>query len=443
MSKLSHIPSFNLGVVLQETGINADTLRAWERRYGLPQPARSEGGHRLYSQHDLDTIKWLMSRQEEGMSISKAIKLWRNLEAEGRNPFDELPSRMDVIQKPPSVEFPVSAQVHDLREQWVVACLEFDEHTAERIAAYAFALFSSEVVCFDVLFAGLAQIGQSWYQHKATVQQEHFASALVARRINALISAAPPPFQQKLIVVGCPPKEDHELPALMVSYLLRSRGWPVVYLGANVPLVNFQETLDSMNPALMLLVAQTLHTASTLKEVALALNARKIPVAFGGLIFNRVPDLIRHVPGFYLGTDLRNVVPVVEKMLKSLPALLKSTSDQHAIGAEALAYFIEKRPYVEEVVHSENDNSMPVEYLQLANQHMAEDIMAAIKLGSLDFLGGELDWISGLIRNYGLPTDLLGRYIHNYHKALEQVLDRRGEDIISWMAKFKRQFGKG
>ena len=56
MTKIEQTPTFNLGVVLQETGLNADTLRAWERRYGMPNPARSEGGHRLYSQLDIDTI---------------------------------------------------------------------------------------------------------------------------------------------------------------------------------------------------------------------------------------------------------------------------------------------------------------------------------------------------------------------------------------------------
>ena len=68
-------PTFNLKVVVQETGLKPDTLRAWERRYGLPQPHRTPGGHRLYSQRDIDTLKWLVARQNEGMSISRAVKL--------------------------------------------------------------------------------------------------------------------------------------------------------------------------------------------------------------------------------------------------------------------------------------------------------------------------------------------------------------------------------
>ena len=58
----STTPAFNLKVVLKETGLAADTLRAWERRYGLPSPNRTAGGHRLYSQRDIETVKWLMKR---------------------------------------------------------------------------------------------------------------------------------------------------------------------------------------------------------------------------------------------------------------------------------------------------------------------------------------------------------------------------------------------
>lgn len=96
-------PTFNLKAVVQETGIKPDTLRAWERRYGLPEPNRSSGGHRLYSQNDIDTLLWLMSRQNEGMTISRAVDLWRSLESEGRNPL-RVPEYILVGQNIPSMQ---------------------------------------------------------------------------------------------------------------------------------------------------------------------------------------------------------------------------------------------------------------------------------------------------------------------------------------------------
>ena len=56
-----HSATYNLKAVVQETNLKPDTLRAWERRYGLPNPERTAGGHRLYSQRDIDTLKWLIA----------------------------------------------------------------------------------------------------------------------------------------------------------------------------------------------------------------------------------------------------------------------------------------------------------------------------------------------------------------------------------------------
>ncbi len=57
MANARKTPIFNMKVVVEETGIKPDTLRAWERRYGLPEPNRTQGGHRLYSQYDIDMLK--------------------------------------------------------------------------------------------------------------------------------------------------------------------------------------------------------------------------------------------------------------------------------------------------------------------------------------------------------------------------------------------------
>src|SRR5574338_1215701 len=86
---ISQIPVYNLKAVLKETGIAADTLRAWERRYGLPKPQRTPGGHRLYSEHDIRLIKWLISKQAEGLSISRAVELWRDQSSAGRDPLSD------------------------------------------------------------------------------------------------------------------------------------------------------------------------------------------------------------------------------------------------------------------------------------------------------------------------------------------------------------------
>src|SRR5512147_1045703 len=120
----STTPAFNLKVVLKETGLAADTLRAWERRYGLPVPKRTAGGHRLYSQRDIETIKWLTKRQEEGLSISRAVDMWKEELASGTDPLAGSASLASLS----SVSMPVQYQAPDttidsLRARWLQACL--------------------------------------------------------------------------------------------------------------------------------------------------------------------------------------------------------------------------------------------------------------------------------------------------------------------------------
>jgi DNA-binding transcriptional MerR regulator len=182
---------FNLKAVVQQTGIKPDTLRAWERRYGLPTPERSSGGHRLYSQGDVDTIKWLTTRQQKGLSIKRAVELWRVIKSEGRDPLQAaVPSTPHSVPIPEP--HPVGRTVSELRGQLIDACPEYDELRTQQVVNQAFALYSPETVVVELLQRTIAQVGDGLYQGTVTVHQEHFCSGLVIRRLEALVMAAPP-----------------------------------------------------------------------------------------------------------------------------------------------------------------------------------------------------------------------------------------------------------
>lgn len=72
---------FPIGEVANITGIKPITLRAWERRYGLIEPVRTEGGHRLYTQQHIDTIQAAIKLTETGVPIGQAKKLIEKTEA--------------------------------------------------------------------------------------------------------------------------------------------------------------------------------------------------------------------------------------------------------------------------------------------------------------------------------------------------------------------------
>lgn len=433
MTTTHQAPTFNLKAVTQLTGLKSDTLRAWERRYGLPQPRRTAGRHRLYSQQDIDTLKWLIARREEGLSISRAVALWREIRARGQDPLQEPAyARLESTVDPTFT--PHGDAIAELRQAWLAACLAFDEQSAEQVLTQAFALYPPEIVCFELLQKGLSHVGEGWYRGEITVQQEHLVSALAMRRLEALVASAPPPTRPGRILAGCAPEEEHVFGSLLLTFLLKRRGWEVVYLGARVPTAHMQATLVSVRPQWVILSAQRLHTAATLYETAQLLRQEAVPLGFGGLIFNRAPALRQRIPGHFLGEGLQLAAQIVEQLLMSpRPAPpVEAVSDA---CRRALVHYRQRRMQLEAAVwQSVALLEGALTYIALANEELARNISAALVLGDVHLASLDIPWIEGLLANYQEPTEMLHHYLTAYYRAAQASLDEHGSPVINWLA---------
>jgi MerR family transcriptional regulator, light-induced transcriptional regulator len=429
---LSKSPAFNLKVVLNETGLAADTLRAWERRYGLPTPQRTAGGHRLYSQYDIETIKWLIARQAEGLSISRAVYLWNDHIASGNDPLaGHTPAGISAA--PPPAPSAANTTLDAIRAQWITACMSFSESNAEQALNKAFSIFPVEAVCLEVLQKGMSEIGTLWYENRASVQQEHFASGLAMRRLDALLSASPSPSRPQTVLVGCPPGEWHTFTPLLLSLLLRRRGLNVIYLGANVPADRFAETALKVKANLVVLVAQTLINAASLQYAALALNSQNVAVAFGGRIFSTNPEITDHIPGHFLGNTLEPSVQNVEKLLRNKPepAALKSAPREYQITLHA---FQSKRSRIEsELKERIQPLNVAPENLTTGIHFLGDNIIAALQLGDLDHLTEEMEWLKSLLKTHERPPQELQYFMEAYSQVVDEQINGQGEPIKNWL----------
>jgi len=429
---ISQTPTYNIKVVLNQTGIAADTLRAWERRYGLPAPQRTAGGHRLYSDRDIATIKWLLAKQDEGLSISRAVDLWNENIASGSDPLADSASTniTSPLAVPPAAP---DSTLATLRTDWVKACSNFDEIAAEQILNQAFSLFPIEAVCTDLIQRGLADVGTLWYENKLSVQQEHFASGLAMRRVDALLSAAPAPTRKDAILVGCPAEEWHTFTPLLISLLLRRRGYKVIYLGANVPSEHFIDTVKDSKANLVLLVAQQLVSAATLQGTANALANKNIPVAFGGRIFTLRPSLKEFIPGYYLGNEIGSAINEIEKVLKSKtqPKAVKFASQMHTVAHQA---FISKRTKIEATLKemlqplaiSPNEVNTSIHFL-------GDHISAALQLGDMSHVSAEIDWLRMLLTSHATNPEQLVEFMDIYAQAVDKNINGQGKPIAQWL----------
>ena len=420
--------SFNIKAVIRETGLNAETLRAWERRYGLPKPERTPGGHRLYSLHDIQILNWLTERQKGGMSISRAVELWRSLVSGGQDPL------LTYVSQPQQSVGLSGAMLDNLCLDWVNACLDFDERAAEQVLTQAFGIYSPEVVCSGLIQKGLAIIGNKWYEGSSSVQQEHFASALAMRRLQNLAVAAPIPNRPGRILAVCPAGEQHEFGLLLLTVLLRRRGWEVVYLGTNVPIMRLDSTLRTVKPFLTISVAQTLPSAAALKQLGEFLADQDVLMAYGGGIFNTLPSAQNSIPGYFLGLDFIEATETVKRLWDVKPHLQhpQPLSPEYELAQKL---FLELHPYIEIYVTKKMEQeAVQLTHLEFAISAIQQHVEAALALGDINLVGNSIQLIERSLRNYGWTKGLFSRLLDVYWQAIGTHLPIEDQAIFSKLA---------
>ncbi|MBI5943320.1 MAG: B12-binding domain-containing protein [Chloroflexi bacterium] len=426
---ISKSPTFNLKVVLNETGLPADTLRAWERRYGLPLPQRTAGGHRLYSQFDIETIRWLLARQAEGLSISHAVDMWNEQLASGSDPLAGAASSALTVARAGA---PTSS-LEAMRSDWLSACLKYETSHAEQILNQAFAANSVEVACVEIVMRGMSEIGGLWHQGKATVQQEHFTSEIATRKLQALISATPPPARNEAILLACPPNEGHAFPLLLLTLFLRRRGWNAIHLGANVPIDQIEETLAVTKSKLVILAAQTLVNAVSLREMARALNKKGIASAFGGSVFNSISGLQARIPAHFLGNTIEQSLPVIEELVVNPRPTPAEERVKKSLLQMSSAFQTARHQIEAALTDAIETRVRPAEYIDFANRFLGDSLIAALELGDISHLSTDIMWISNLLTSHQISAAMLPAYLTAYAQSVDMVMKDEGKEISDWL----------
>jgi methanogenic corrinoid protein MtbC1 len=375
-----------------------------------------------------------MARQAEGFSISRAVDLWNEQLASGSDPLAGLaPSTLASLKTTPALSSETTLDT--LRSHWVAECMEFNETRAEQTLNQAFALFPVEDVCTDALQKGLSEIGNLWYGNRASVQQEHFASGLAMRKLDALLSATPAPTQNKIVIVGCPSDEWHTFTPLLLSLLLRRRGVHVIYLGANVPADEFAHTVQDIKADLVVLVAQQLISAATLQETSLMLADKKISVAFGGRIFNIHSDLTESIAGHFLGSELSSAVENIETLLRGKVKQSQPQASSQVYLAAHHAYQ-SKRTQIELTFKQILEPlSISTEDIETGVHFLDENIAAALQLGNMSYVSAEVDWLKVLLQTHtSHPEQQLIHFMETYSHAVDKNINGQGKPIFEWFA---------
>lgn len=336
LQEYTAMPLYNIKAVEQSTGISSSTLRAWERRYHVCQPQRSDSGYRLYSDRDIAVIRWLKAQVDAGMSISQAVAWLDSLTASaGTLEHVILPANGDMVMTPlsPATHHMMRRDYAVLQKELVNALLAFDEDGAELILAEAFSLYPLELVGENLIAPVLIEIGERWHRGEITVTREHYATSLLQQRLAAILRTAPHPNKKNLIWVTCAPGEDHEIGAMLLTIYLRRAGYQTQYLGKNIKASDLINDANQYQPTMIMLSATTQESAVNLqlltKELAKLMTVRPI-IGYGGRIFQKQPELRSEVVGIYMGDTAYEAVESTMELLGAPPlGRMKSSSAAH------------------------------------------------------------------------------------------------------------------
>ena len=215
------------------SGVKAHTIRIWEKRYGIVEPKRTDSNIRFYCDMDVKKLMNVSILLHHGYKISRLASL---------DP-QELSKKV--------LEVSMISNGHDSQiENLVVAMIEMDESRFEKILNMSIMKEGFENTVFNVLYPFFERIGVLWQAGSINPAHEHFITNLVKQKIYVAIDSIPVPTgnDTKKFLLFLPEWELHDLGLLVYDYLVKSRGFKVIYLGQNVPEDDVYSVTDFLQP---------------------------------------------------------------------------------------------------------------------------------------------------------------------------------------------------
>jgi DNA-binding transcriptional MerR regulator/methylmalonyl-CoA mutase cobalamin-binding subunit len=222
----SSAPRYPVRLVALRTGLSPHVLRAWERRYRVVSPTRTDGGQRLYSDLDVERLLRLRRLTEQGHSIGRIALL----------PLTEL-VRLEE-EAPADTAETASADAAKAATAALEATRRFDDLELQAVLERSAITLGVPVFVDQVVTPLLKRIGEGWSQHSLSVAQEHMASVVIRRVLGWLMRVYEARNGAPRVVVVTPPYFAHELGALMAAASAAAQGWSVTYLGPDLPVAD-------------------------------------------------------------------------------------------------------------------------------------------------------------------------------------------------------------
>jgi len=214
------------------SGIKAHTIRIWEQRYDFIKPNRSDTNIRFYTSDELKVILNIALLNKSGYKISRINKMSRE-------------AMFASVLSLTGTEAKANIVINDLLE----CMINFDSDGFENIINRYIANSGIEESIINIIFPFLDKVGILWLTNHINPAHERLVSNIIRQKIIVGIDSLSA--KKKSVTKIClflPEGEYHEISLLFVAFLLKRKGIPVIYLGANIPFNELQTVTSAKKP---------------------------------------------------------------------------------------------------------------------------------------------------------------------------------------------------
>jgi MerR family transcriptional regulator, light-induced transcriptional regulator len=233
---------FPMRIVTRLTGLNPDTIRAWERRYGAIAPPRTEGNTRLFTNEDIERLILLREVVDLGHPIGQV----------GGLPTAAL-EQLRTLERSRGTQTRATDTLEPLRNDYLEAVGRFDARRGVELLHQAAAHLPAREFIFRVALPILREVGTRWSHASIGIAQEHLATVQMRNALLTYQHLHPADRGAPRIITGTPEGHRHEFGILIGALLAQLRGFDVIYLGIDLPLEELVWAARRSHPSLVLL----------------------------------------------------------------------------------------------------------------------------------------------------------------------------------------------
>lgn len=257
---------YRIRAVAELTGVSTATLRAWERRYGVPTPSRTASAYRLYGDDDVALVTQMRDLVESGVAPAEAARALREHATTGGEPTGD------------------SDPYQQATERIVEAAVHFDVDAVREEVTRSLALGPAVAIFERTLSPALSRVGELWHRGQLTVAQEHLLSNVLLGRANHLLELIQPVDASRRVALACFEEEDHVIGLYGVGMHFAAWGYRAVFLGARTPPEAVARVVSSLEVDVVALSTTCPPPASRARALveAYADACRGVPWLVGG-----------------------------------------------------------------------------------------------------------------------------------------------------------------